>query len=236
MSVLILIPAYNEADSIRGVLTDLRREVPEFDRLVVSDGSTDGTADVVAAMGERVLRLPCNLGYGPALQTGLRYALAREYEIVVFLDADGQHRPEDVPALVGAIRDGKTDLVIGSRFSAGRGYDGPLGRRIGMYLFSRFSRLLLGRRIYDTTSGFKAINARVAKTLLRATLNDFHTEALVRLALRGYSIAEVPVSMPERQHGKSMHSTFSALAYPLKTFVLTVVAVVDALVEGRNEK
>ena len=95
--VLVLLPAHDEESSIGGVLDELCHVAPTFDRLVINDGSTDATSAVVERLGERELRLPVNLGYGGALQVGLRYALAAGYEIVVFLDADGQHRPRTCP-------------------------------------------------------------------------------------------------------------------------------------------
>jgi glycosyltransferase involved in cell wall biosynthesis len=200
----------------------------------VTDGSKDETGRIVARLGEKQLRLLCNLGYGRALQAGIKYALVQGYDLVVFFDGDGQHNPEDVPSLVSALLEGGADMVIGSRFGKRRPYTGPLGRRIGQFLFSQFTYLLLGRRIYDTTSGLKALRASACETLVRGTLMDFHTEALVRLSLLGFAIAELPVSMQEREHGQSMHSLSSAVEYPIKTFLLTLVAAVDALLQRRT--
>jgi glycosyltransferase involved in cell wall biosynthesis len=234
--VLVLIPARNEAESIQGVINDLRRYAPDFDRLLINDGSTDGTASIALGMGERVASLACNLGYGRALQTGLRYALSRQYDFVVFFDGDGQHRAEDAVRLVNALDELSAHMVIGSRFREGGHFVAPLGRRIGQMILSRITQILFGQRIYDTTSGLKAIRTPLAETLVKATFLDFHIETLVRLSLMRFSIAEIPVSMNQRQHGHSMHSFWSAIEYPLKMSVLTVVAAVDAVLDRRRSE
>ena len=225
--VLVLLPAHDEESSIGGVLEELRRLAPTFDRLVINDGSTDATSAVVERLGERELRLPFNLGYGGALQVGLRYALASGYEIVVFLDADGQHRPKDVPRLVAALQMGRADVVIGSRYVSGGSYDGALGRRIGQRLFSFFSSTVTARRIWDTTSGLKAMKRCAYGPLTTGTFLDFHVEALVKWSLLGLSVEEIPVVVRRREHGSSMHGWGSALGYPLKTLLLTLVAATD---------
>lgn len=231
--VLILIPAYNEEESIGSVIAGLRKVVPDFDRLVINDGSIDDTAAVVDALGEKQLRLVTNLGYGAALQAGMEYALLRGYDAVVTIDADGQHRAEDVPNLVRALVEGNADMVIGSRFGPDRPYDTPFSRRVGQQLFSHLTRLLIGYRIFDTSSGLKAINAKACREIVDATFMDFHIETIVRLSLLDYKIVEVPVTVLERSHGQSMHSVGSIFHYPLKTLVLTVVAAMDVMLQRR---
>jgi glycosyltransferase involved in cell wall biosynthesis len=227
--VLVIVPAYNEEATIRRVVNGLRSAVPDAARLVVTDGSRDRTADIVDELGERHLRLPGNVGYGCALQAGIRYGLARGYETMVFVDADGQHDPRYVPALVDALDRTGSDVVIGSRFVQGRGYAGPRGRVLGQYVFSLVTRLLMGRRIYDTTSGLKAMRAAACEAVLAGRFLDFHTEALVRLSMLGYRIAEYPIEVHERTEGRSMHSIASAVEYPVKTLLLTFVGILDAL-------
>jgi glycosyltransferase involved in cell wall biosynthesis len=231
--VLIVIPAYNEEKTIAGVLLGLRQAVPEFDRIVVVDGCKDGTSRIVADLGERQLRLPCNLGYGRALQTGIKYALARRYDIVLCIDADGQHRPEDAPGLVRALLENNADMVIGSRFCQDRLYPGSFIRRAGQFIFSHLSHYVIGQRIYDTTSGFKALRAPACRLLVEGTSMDFHMESIVRLRLFGFSVLEHPVVVKERLFGQSMHSFKSVFHYPLKTLLLTLVAAIDAFVARR---
>jgi glycosyltransferase involved in cell wall biosynthesis len=232
--VLVVIPAYNEEKTIAFVLEHLRRVAPEFDRVVVNDGSKDATGDIVAALGERQLALPCNLGYGHALQTGLKYSLLRGYDIVVSIDADGQHNPEDVGRMIALLDESKADMVIGSRFCEGRSYETPFGRRVGQLLFSHLTRVLIGQRIYDTTSGFKVLRAAACEAIVRGTFLDFHIETLVRLSLSGFKIVEMPISVGDRTLGRSMHSVTSVFRYPLQTVLLTIVAVVDSLLARRT--
>jgi len=233
--VLVIIPAFNEQKSIADVLLKLRAAAPAFDRLVVNDGSYDQTAQVVQALGEKQLRLATNLGYGVALQTGMKYALQQSYEIVVCLDADGQHRPEDVPAVVQALLDKDADMVIGSRYCDGRPYNAPIDRRIGQLFFSHLTRLLVGQRIYDTSSGFKALRSATCKNLIRMTFVDFHVEMIVRLVMLGEKIIEYPIVVYERSAGHSMYSFASIFSYPLKTLVLTLVTAIDVLLARRSQ-
>lgn len=231
--VLVVIPAYNEENTIADVLIGIRQAAPEYDRVVVNDGSRDATGDIVAQLGEKQLRLPCNLGYGQALQTGLKYALIKGYEIIVCMDADGQHKPADVPHLVHTLTESGADMVIGSRFCNGGYHESPLDRRLGQILFSHLTRLLIGKRIYDTSSGFKALRARACAVIASGTFMDFHLETIVQSSLSGLETVEIPVTVRKRAFGNSMHSLGSIFRYPLKTLVLTVVMVVDVLLVRR---
>lgn len=226
--VMIVIPAHNEEKTIAAVIAGLRQDAPEFDRIVVDDGSSDATAEVVAGLGEKQLRLIQNVGYGHALQTGMKYALLRGYDIIVSMDADGQHQPKDVRQLVVALQESGADLVIGSRFCDGSSYNTPIDRRLGQLLFSHLTYLLLKQRIYDTSSGFKAIRADACRAIVNGSFMDFHIESIVQLRLSNFKIFETPIKVQERTHGRSMHSLASVFQYPLKTILLTVVAMMDA--------
>lgn len=232
--VLIVIPAYNEEKSISEVLSGLRAAAPDYDRVVVNDGSSDGTAALLDGLGESQLRLPCNLGYGRALQTGLRYGVEQGYDVVVTFDSDGEHDSHDVVRLVEELRVSGADLVIGSRYCGGRRYTGPPNRRLGQILFSQLTRPFASERIYDTTSGLKAMRAGTCEVLARGGFVDFHIEALVRLRLLGLRIVELPIEMTWREHGASMYSVLSNVSYPLKTLLLTAVALIDGWLDRRK--
>jgi len=141
--VRIVVPAYDEAASLGAVLRELGRSVPH-EVLVVDDGSTDGTAAVARAAGVRCLSLPCNLGYGGAVQAGLEAALDDGCDVVVLFDADGQHPADAVDRVLAPVLAGAVDVAIGSRYSDGRPYVGPLGRRLGQRLFSGLTPLFTG--------------------------------------------------------------------------------------------
>lgn len=232
--VLVVIPAYNEEGSIADVISSLRSAVPAFDRVIVNDGSTDATAQTVSELGEKQIKLACNLGYGQALQAGMQYALARGYDIVVTMDGDGQHKAEDVPRLVNALLDTNSDMVIGSRYCDGSPYSQHVSRGLGQWLFSKLTHLLIGRRIFDTSSGFKALRAATCQVLVDGIFMDFHIETIVQLSLADLKIIEVPLTVQERLTGRSMHSMTSAVHYPLKTILLTMAAVLDALLIRRT--
>jgi glycosyltransferase involved in cell wall biosynthesis len=231
--VLIVIPAHNEEKTIAAVITKLQQIVPQFDRVIVNDGSQDNTSKVVDELGEKQLRLPCNVGYGSALQTGLKYALIQDYDIIISMDADGQHQPEDVPRLVEALLKSNADMVIGSRFCEGQVYNTPFSRRIGQLLFSHLTRLFLDHRIYDTSSGFKALRAAACEVVVNGIFMDFHIETIVHMSLQNLKIVEFPVTVLERTSGQSMHSIASVFQYPLKTILLTIAVLMDAFLIRR---
>jgi hypothetical protein len=227
--IRIVIPAYNEARSLGTVLEGLRRVVPH-EVFVVDDGSTDGTAAIARAAGVRCLPLPCNLGYGSAVQAGLEVALADGCDAVVLFDADGQHPADAVDRVLAPVLAGAADVAIGSRYCGGRPYGGPPGRRLGQRVFSGLTRLVIGRRIYDTTSGFKAMNGSACRTIVETAFLDLHMETIVQLSALGFRITEVPVTMSARHAGTSMHGLASAWKYPAKTLLLGVVALLDAFI------
>jgi glycosyltransferase involved in cell wall biosynthesis len=223
--VLVVVPALNEAESLPATLDEVRAHAAGVDLLVVDDGSTDGTAGVCRARGVRVLRHAVNLGVGAALQTAFRDAVRRDYDIVVQLDADGQHDPAHLEAVIAPVRDGRCDVAIGSRYVTATGYHAPLARRIGMVLFSWLVRLAIGHRITDTTSGFRAYGRAVIAVCQHEFPKDFpDAPLLIALARRGFRLREVPVVMRERRGGRSFYTLGKTLYYPYKTFLASVMA------------
>jgi len=202
-SVLVVIPAFNERDCIGGVIDEVR--AAGFDCLVVDDGSRDETADIAAAHGAAVVRLPINLGVGGALRTGFRYAHDHGFTTVVQVDADGQHVAEHIDELLTALDDRDLDLVIGSRFAADSTYRMTYVRRLCVRLLSFVIRHSGKADISDPTSGFRAIRS----PLLEAFAADFPAhylgdtfEAVLVAARRGYHVGEIPVGMRDRQGGR----------------------------------
>ena len=235
--VLIAIPAYNEEATVAGVVEKVRAAIPEHDLLVVNDGSIDATGAVLAGLGIATATHFCNLGYGRALQTAIQYARRHGYEALVTLDADGQHDPEAIRALVARFFEDGLDVMVGSRYVASRRYEGaPLGRRIGMRLFSWLVALFGGRRIYDTTSGLKVIGAAAFEPLTRWHFVDFHAEAIVYLMRLGYRLGEHPITVAPREHGVSMYSALSHVKYPLKTLLLVLLGLLEASISRGARK
>lgn len=198
-------PAYNEADSVRGVVEKVKENAPGTEVVVINDGSSDKTQQQAELAGARVLSLPFNLGIGGAVQTGLKYAYRRGYDVAVEVDADGQHDPVYIPMLVDKLLSDNLDMVIGSRFVTNTTYHSSWLRLIGIRLFSLLIKLVTGERIYDSTSGYRAYNRRALEFLSRRYPTDFpEPESIVMLLNAGFSIDEVPTTMSRRQAGKSV--------------------------------
>ena len=223
--VLVIVPALDEADSLPATLDELARVAPWADRLVVDDGSRDATAEIARARGVPVLRHAINLGVGAALQTGFGYAVARGYAIGIQLDADGQHAPGDLEALVAPVREGRCDVSIGSRYVARSAYRTPPFRRLGMLVFSAVVRVALGQRITDTTSGYRAYGRRAMEVCRYDFPRDFpDAPLLIALARRGFRFLEVPVEMREREAGRSFYTLSKTLYYPYKNMLASLMA------------
>jgi len=225
--VLIIIPAWNEADSIAEVVQEVRGELPEVDVLVVDDGSIDATSRIAAAAGAKVARLPYNLGVGGAMRTGYRYARDHNYDVAIQCDADGQHDPRYIPKLVDALSE--ADLVIGARFAGEGDYrvNGP--RRWAMVMLSLVLSRVCHTRLHDTTSGFKACNRKLidffANWYPAEYLGDT-VETLVRVGRRGYRVTQVPVAMRNRMAGAPSQSPVRASLYLVRAFIVLLLALI----------
>lgn len=218
MRVLAIIPAHNEEEALPGVLRALRAYAPEIDVLVVDDGSRDGTAAVAAAEGVRVVRLPFNLGIGGAVQTGYLFARDHGYDVAVQVDADGQHDPQEISKLLQPLASGSADLVGGSRFlQTSSEYRSSLPRRMGILYFSWLLSAILGRRVTDPSSGFRAAGSRAIRLFAEKYPTDYpEVDSLVLLWKQALRSVEVPVRMDQRQGGQSSISALRALYYMIK--------------------
>lgn len=233
--VLVAVPAYNEEATIDKIVSRVRESMPDFDLLVVNDGSRDNTRTILENLGVVTATHLCNLGYARAIQTAIKYALACNYETLITLDADGQHHPEQVLALYAESTSRGWDVLIGSRYVGTKDYShSPLGRRMGMRLFSFLVKLASGQRIYDTSSGLKVMRRSVFEPLSQSLFVDFHAEAIVYLIRLGYRVGEYPITTAERTHGHSMYSFLSHLKYPLKTSVLVLLGLIEANLRRRR--
>lgn len=224
--IVAVVPAFREEGAIVGVVRGIRAFDPAIDVVVVDDGSPDGTADAAAAAGAAVLRLPFNLGIGGAVQTGLRFAHERGYDVAVRLDGDGQHDPTELSKLLGTLAAGRANVVVGSRFAGGgRTYRPPLARRIGIVWFARLVSLLTGSRVTDTTSGFQALDRRAIALLAANTPTDYpEVESTLLLLRSGLRLEEVEVRMREREHGSSSITVLRSVYYVLKVTLAVLVA------------
>ena len=236
MRALVIVPAFNEEASLPATLREIREKAPDCHVLVIDDGSRDRTAQRAREMGVPVLVLPINLGVGGALQTGFRYAMAEGYDVAIQLDADGQHDPSDLPALLGPLERNEADLVIGSRFVQGSGeYRAPIPRRIGMTIFSTLASSLIGRKLTDTTSGFRAYGRDVMALCLDYFPQDFpDAPLLIWLARNGVRWVEVPTAMRPRRAGESFYTFTRKIYYPYKILLASLIAFVRTPVGARG--
>lgn len=202
----VVIPARNEAATIGEVLDGLRGASV----IVVDDASTDETGAIAAARGAVRITLPQSRGYGPALRIGIAAALAERGPIVT-MDADGQHDPSRLPALLAALE--RADVAIGSRAAGPEGW----ARRAGAVAFSLALLAATRQRLRDVVSGFKAFRPEAARALLEIDTHDLHAEALLGLMRRGFRVVEVPVPSRPRRQGESMYTFRTGAAYIWKT-------------------
>jgi glycosyltransferase involved in cell wall biosynthesis len=227
MKPLVLIPAFNEAARIGRVLAGVRAVVPDATMLVVDDGSSDDTAAVARAAGARVVRLPFNLGAGVAVQTGYKLAVREGFDCVVQLDADGQHEPADIPALLSIIARDEADVAIGSRFlDEGSTYRPGMLRHAGMTLFRWLTWLFTRVWISDVTSGFRALGGDVVRFVATEWYPTDYADADVLITLRraGFRLKEVPVRMYARAGGISMHGGLRPVYYVFKMLLSVALA------------
>src|SRR4051812_11195668 len=201
---LVIIPAWNEQDALPATLAELQRARPDLDVLVISDGSTDATADIARAAGVTVAELPFNLGIGGALQTGFRYAVRHGYERAVQFDADGQHDPREIATLFAAL-DGGADMVVGTRFGDGGTVEyrvGPI-RRAAMHLLRFLMNTMTHNHFSDTSSGFRAFDRSVLELFAATYPQEFmdSTESLLHVCNAGLRVVEAPTVIRERQAG-----------------------------------
>jgi glycosyltransferase involved in cell wall biosynthesis len=221
---IAIVPAYDEEDCIGRVVDEIRAFDPELHVVVVDDGSSDATADVAAAAGATVLRLPFNLGIGGAVQTGFRYAHEHGYELAVRVDGDGQHDPAQLGAIVGPVERGEVDICVGSRFGDADGYRSSTTRRLGIRVLAWTASALTRQRVTDPTSGFQALN-RAGISLFAADYpHDYpEVEALVMVKKHRLQMREVPVSMRERAAGRSSIGAFQSVYYMAKVLLAIFV-------------
>lgn len=216
---LAVVPAYNEAGSIGAVIRRLRDEAPDFDVVVIDDGSTDDTAARATAAGAALVRLPFNLGIGGAVQAGFVYAREQGYDYMAQVDGDGQHDPAELARLVDRIRaEPLVDVVCGSRFiTDDYRYPAPISRRTGIHLFAFALTLILRQKISDPTSGFRLYNRRAIALFARDYPHDYpEVEAILMVHANRLRLVEVPVRMHLRATGRSSINKPKSFYYMVK--------------------
>lgn len=235
--IVAIVPAFNEAGAIGGVVDAIRAADAAYDVVVIDDGSRDETGVIARSRGAAVVTLPYNMGIGSTVQTGFKYALENGYETAVRLDGDGQHDPAELEKLLGPIVRGEADIVTGSRFVEGSGeYRPPLARRIGIIWFARVVSLLTRQRVTDTTSGFQALNRKGIALFADDYPNDYpEVEATVLVFKHRLRLVEVPVTMRERETGASSITFVRSVYYVLKVTLALFMAMLRKVTVPQDE-
>ena len=220
MKKLIIIPAYNESANIETVVGRLNSICPDYDYVVVNDGSTDSTAEICRRCGFNLLDLPVNLGLAGGFQAGLRYAARYGYRYAIQIDGDGQHRPEYIRSMKEKMDEGY-DIVIGSRFV---GEKKPFTMRmIGSRMIGFAIRLTTGKKIQDPTSGMRMFSRRMIEMFAEGLNFGPEPDTVSYLIRKGAKVAEVPVKMDERMGGVSYLTPLKSASYMIKMLVSILV-------------
>lgn len=220
--ILIIIPCYNEEDSIGALLKELL-EIGNswFEIVVINDGSIDKTATVVSQYKTVALvDLPVNLGIGGAVQTGFKYALENDFDVAIQVDGDGQHPASEIPKLLKVYDETHANIVIGSRFITKQGFQSSALRRLGIFYLHWLNKILTQKNIYDITSGFRLFDKKAIALAARYYPDEYpEPESLVIFAKAGFSIVETSVMMKPRQGGQSSIRYFSQMYYMIKVTI-----------------
>ncbi len=223
MKKLIIIPAYNESESIASTIREIREKVPEFDYIVINDCSTDNTENILLQEKAKFVSLPINLGIGGAVQTGYRYAWENNYDLAVQVDGDGQHDVIFLKKMAAIFEKEKVDMVIGSRFIEKQGFQSSVARRMGISWFTFLIRILTGRTITDPTSGLRMVGKDVIEYFQQSYPRDYpEPESTAAILKRKKKVVEIPVVMRERQGGASSIHIGHSIYYMVKVSLAVI--------------
>jgi glycosyltransferase involved in cell wall biosynthesis len=221
---LIIIPAYNEQANILNVIRDIESKVPDFDYIIINDGSTDETVNICEQNNLNVINLPINLGIGGAMQTGYKYALRNGYDFAVQVDGDGQHSSCDILKIYKKMLEENNDIVIGSRFIKKVGFQSTFARRLGISYFSKLIKVLTHQTITDPTSGFRMCGKKVIDFFAKDYPEDYpEPESIVSAIRNKFKVVEIDVSMNERQGGISSISFLKSVYYMIKVTLAILI-------------
>ena len=223
-NTLLIIPAYNEAANIENVIENISKNYPQYDYVIINDGSSDGTSDICDKNGYNVVNLPINLGIGGAVQTGYRYAQKYKYDIAVQIDGDGQHDISYVEEVIKPLIDDRADVVIGSRFLMRKGFQSSPLRRAGICCLSNLIWICVGKKVKDVTSCFRAVNKKYISVYANDYPYDYpEPEAIITAVMHCGRVIEVPVIMQERENGVSSISLWKSVYYMIKVTLAILV-------------
>ncbi len=222
--ILIIVPAYNEAESIENTIGQLQSKAARYDYLIINDGSTDETLNICEGRRYHYINLPINMGIGGAVQAGYVYACKNDYDIAVQMDGDGQHDAAYLDAMLEPLIKGEADITIGSRFIKKEGYQSSRSRRIGIGFLSFLIRITTGKKIMDVTSGYRAVNRRFINIYAKDYPMDYpEPEAIVMAIMYRGRVKEIPVQMKAREGGSTSITLKKSIYYMIKVTLAILV-------------
>lgn len=221
MRIAVIIPAYNEEQTIAEVVKSVHNAAEKYQLslipVVVNDCSIDKTGEIINQLNCVALHLPINLGIGGAVQTGMKYALQNNFEYALQMDGDGQHPADELIKLIEKCKQENADVVIGSRFISGEGFQSTFLRRVGIGFFSNMIRILSDYKIADTTSGFRLFNQKALALIDEYYPDEYpEPEAIIYFSKNNLKVVETSVTMKERQGGVSSIGIYASVYYMLK--------------------
>ena len=228
----IIIPAFNEQNSIAGVIAEIKKQCL-WEIVVIDDGSSDDTALRAREAGAKVIGHPFNLGYGVALQTGYKYCVLKNYDFVLQMDADGQHDPRCIADFFKQIQAKEYDVIIGSRFLADDAYRAGTAKLWAIWLFRWIIRMIGGQNITDPTSGYQCLSKKVYQLFTHDSFPYDYPDAnvVVMLLKNGYRVKEIPVKMFANPAGSSMHKgVFTVVGY----FMVVLLSIFITLIRSKS--
>lgn len=230
MKVLIIVPAYNEAKNLNHVIEHLKHTCPQYDYLIVNDGSTDGTEETCRKNGYPVINHPVNRGLTETMRTGMKYALENGYDMALQFDADGQHLPEYIECMIQCMKEKNCDIVIASRFYGTRM---PVRMRtLGGKMISAAIWMTTGRYLTDPTSGMRLYRRNMIRLFAESTDYGPEPDTIAYLIRMGANVQEVKVEMKERKTGQSYLTPVNAVRYMVR--VLSSILLFQWMREDRK--
>ncbi len=221
---LIIIPAYNESESIKKTVEEIQKKARDFDYIVINDCSKDDTKKICEENGFNLINLPINLGIGGAVQTGYKYGYTNGYEVAVQVDGDGQHDPVFLVKMAEFMNERNADMVIGSRFIQKEGFQSSGTRRMGIKYFTVLIKMLTKKKITDPTSGLRMVNRDVMKMFVDSYPKDYpEPESVVAVLRQGKKVEELPVVMRARSGGVSSISLKKSVYYMVKVSLAILI-------------
>jgi glycosyltransferase involved in cell wall biosynthesis len=220
----VIIPAYNEENNISSVIDNIREYSSNVDIIVIDDGSNDSTAAMAQKAGAFVICHPFNMGYGVALQTGYKYAVEKNYDVLVQMDGDGQHKANYIPELFKEVEHLNSEVVLGSRFLQKDHYKTGFLKSMGIRIFRHIIWMATGEKITDPTSGYQCLSRKVFEFFTEDHFPCDYPDANVIIMLHraGFKIREIPVEMTPNSEKRSMHRGFFTISYYLFKVFLSI--------------